>query len=61
MSKWDNCWVLTNELRFIVRDGKKVLQQKWEKHYISEPGMLFERPTEWRDVPMEAELVGEKG
>ncbi len=46
-------WILTNELRWVSRDGKSVLQQKWDQHFCSEPGMLFDRPFEWRDVPVE--------
>lgn len=43
------------QLRFVERDGKRILQQWWAlKHYDAES-----RPTgltgEWRDVPLEVE------
>jgi hypothetical protein len=70
----DNWWVCTTELHFVERIGDGVtvlngevahfgrrvlvLQQKWEQHFRSEMGMLFERPVEWRDVPIESNPLG---
>lgn len=39
--------ILTNDLRFIERDGKRILQQKWASVYYPASN------NEWRDVPME--------
>jgi hypothetical protein len=43
------------ELRFIERDGKKVLQQLWYLPVAINPMLYVENfkwPTEWRDVPL---------
>jgi hypothetical protein len=47
------------ELRFIMRDGKKILQQKHFKSLLFDPktheGLPQpgeEWPTEWRDIPL---------
>jgi len=42
-------WHLTNELRFVVRYGQRILQQKWKSD--SADRMVIE----WRDVPEEKE------
>jgi hypothetical protein len=56
-------WVCTAQLRWLIRTDDSqdpgsgrgptvwVLQQRWEEHFRSEPGMSFDRPVEWRDVP----------
>ena len=44
----------TAQLRFVERDGKKILQQLWK----SEPSEQWNSLTtyqEWRDVPLEQE------
>lgn len=46
----------TNRLRFIVREGKRILQQGWvcviEDEYT---GRRLKGWEEWRDVPLESE------
>lgn len=37
-------WIPTVDLRFIHRDGYRILQQKWHKQFSAE--------YEWRDVPL---------
>lgn len=37
------------EVRFVVRDGEKILQQKWFKETTDK------REFDWRDVPTENE------
>lgn len=39
----------TNHLRFIERDGKKILQQYWKERFGREVS------DEWRDVPLETD------
>lgn len=67
-------WIITPELHFVDRIGDgvtphngevvargrkvRVLQQKWEQHFRSEIGMYFDRPFEWRDVPIETDCIG---
>ena len=55
----------TNKLRFVVRDGKKILQQYWDATVtVTLPGlgsMPLEEPVgEWRDVPMVVQVEEEK-
>lgn len=53
----------TSELRFVERDGKKILQQKWLLPLVFTEQDLRETavhngkpwPSEWRDVPVEKE------
>jgi hypothetical protein len=44
----------TTQLRFVLRDSKRILQQRWELPYVwtntqGEPTLEYE--YEWRDVP----------
>ena len=45
-----------NKLRFVIRDGKKILQQYWDDTPTVELGWaslpLGKSVGEWRDVPM---------
>ena len=49
-------FAITNKLRWLVRDGEKVLQQKWVE-VIMPTGRFREvnldPAVEWRDVPTE--------
>lgn len=38
-------------LRFVERDGKRILQQKW---FVS---TLTSHESEWRDIPLESEVT----
>lgn len=48
----------SSELRFIERDGRKILQQKWYLPFyyddtLTEKEMAtFQIPHEWKDVPL---------
>ena len=42
-------------LRFIERDGKRILQQVWIKNYGLRPPPRAGIEHEWRDVPLCAE------
>ncbi len=42
----------TTELRFIVRDGKKILQQKWQTETGFVGGTITHVVDEFRDVPL---------
>ena len=52
----------TNKLRFVVRDGKKILQQHWVATRRWGPdGFSLEDPAgEWRDVSMVVQVEEEK-
>lgn len=51
----------TNNLRFIERDGKKILQQEHFLPFCIDPwakpeeAANYKIPTEWRDVPLVTE------
>jgi hypothetical protein len=50
----------TNKLRFVERDGKKILQQWWDATPTVNLGWTGEMPIgetvgEWRDIPLEKE------
>lgn len=48
----------TNNLRFVIRDGKRILQQEhflpfcFDPNISDEDAAKFELPMEWRDVPL---------
>ena len=42
----------TMELRFVQRENRLILQQKWVQHHI--PAGETQAPHEWRDVPLVA-------
>jgi hypothetical protein len=58
-------WHPDNELRFVLRNGARVLQQKWSYwQHVSVDGErkildLGRYHSEWRDVP-EIDVVGEE-
>lgn len=41
-------------LRFIERDGQRVLQQRWLAEHTDHNGYVFTQ-HEWRDVPFESD------
>ena len=51
----------TVELRFIERDGRKILQQRWGTPRMSRANQYghashwLSEPAEWRDVPLVTE------
>jgi hypothetical protein len=40
-------------LRFVLRDGKRILQQRWRSTRYDSDGNCY-MGSEWRDVPLEA-------
>lgn len=44
----------TPALRFVIRDGKRMLQQRWIYKEIVDRKPI-KQLLEWRDVPLEAE------
>jgi hypothetical protein len=48
------CWEPTKGLRFVLKDGKRVLQQCWWEYRQDSMGYVFQGREEWRDVPFEA-------
>ena len=42
-------------LRFVEREGKRVLQQKWAETRIGADGQPWGVSYTWRDVPLEIE------
>jgi hypothetical protein len=54
-------WMPLMNLRFVERDGKRILQQAWAEHFYtpgdhSHPGEWRQSEKhEWRDVPLESE------
>jgi hypothetical protein len=46
----------TSSLRFVERDGKKILQQKWGPFFNGPP----EDTEDWRDVPLVPAISAEE-
>jgi hypothetical protein len=42
-------------LRFVMRDGKRILQQKWASQTIDARGWVVGGTEAWRDIPLEEE------
>lgn len=49
-SGWDG-YRRTDQLRFVIRNGKRVLQQRWYCIWQGKNGEVY--PEQWRDVPLE--------
>lgn len=49
----------TANLRFIERDGKRILQQRWALKHCDIQHRVTGLTGEWRDVPLETETDGE--
>ena len=54
----------TMDLRFVRRDGRSILQQRWEERWQGRQGELIKELgepilSEWRDVPLFTGNTGE--
>lgn len=45
-------WWPTAGLRFVERDGKRILQQQWAATATDHNGYVIAGDTDWRDVPL---------
>ena len=46
----------TSRLRFVERDSKRILQQRWAvRTYLETTGAILGEYGEWRDVPLRPE------
>ena len=54
-STTDPVWVPVAELRFIEKNGRRILQQAWCEMCPAPQGFIQTGRNEWRDVPFERE------
>ena len=45
----------TARLRFVEREGKRILQQRWLTKNYDTKDLVMSAEEEWRDVPLESE------
>lgn len=45
----------TNQLKFIIRDGEKILQQLWHVTSYDPKGRAYHQDGDWQDVPLETD------
>ena len=57
-SGWDG-YKHTDKLRFVLRNGQRILQQQWHCIWQGKNGEIY--PDQWRDVPLETESQNAEG